>query len=128
MSYQNLLLMIRQVLVDSSVCTKAQAQGFSLHSARYTIPLVAIFEVYQEAITKAALPDLYAQEADPSIVYDIMEEQVQSIRPYDIACYSYNNLPKEETWDYFKETGRNRIRQDSTLCDCCNNVLDCAIV
>jgi len=41
MSYRKLLPMMRQVLVDSSVCTQAQAQGFTLHSASHTLPLVA---------------------------------------------------------------------------------------
>jgi hypothetical protein len=47
--------------------------------------------------------------ADPSIVYDIMEAQVQSMREYVIACGGLNNLPQEESWDYFKAIGRNRI-------------------
>jgi hypothetical protein len=46
---------------------------------------------------------------DPSIVYDIMETQVQSIREYVIGCDGLNNLPQEESWDYFKETGRHKI-------------------
>ena len=52
------------------------------------------------------LPDIYAQVVDPSVVYDIMEAQVQSMRDYGAACGDLHNLPREETWDYFKTIGR----------------------
>jgi hypothetical protein len=47
--------------------------------------------------------------ADPSIVYVIMETQVQCMREYVVVCGGLNNLPQEESWDYYKSTGGNKI-------------------
>jgi len=136
MSYRKLLPLMRQVLVDACVCTASQAKGFTLHSARHTLPLVASLRgvssndrqeigrwslsvaqtpqmrpiqgvIRRHEIAAAELPDRYAQEADPSFVFDIMEAQVQSMREYVIARGGLHNLPQEENWEYFKAIGQN---------------------
>jgi hypothetical protein len=65
--------------------------------------------IRRHEIILAELSDIYAQTFDPSIVYDIMQAQVQSIRDYVIASGGFDNLPREESWDYFKSIDRNSI-------------------
>jgi hypothetical protein len=65
--------------------------------------------IRRHEIEAAELPDIDVQAADPSIVYDIMETQVQSMRDYVIPSVGFDNLPREENWDYFKSIGRHSI-------------------
>ena len=65
--------------------------------------------IRRHEITSAELSDIYDQTSDPSIVYDIMEAQVQSMCDYVIASGGVDNLPREESWDYFKSIDRNSI-------------------
>ncbi len=50
--------------------------------------------IRRHEIVAAELPDRYAQEADPSFVYDIMKAQVQSMREYVISRGGLHNLPQ----------------------------------
>ncbi len=73
MSYGKLLPMMRQVLVDGSVCTETQSEGFTLHSVRYTLPLVASLrgvpgsdrqEIGRWSLSMAQTPEMFSARRD----------------------------------------------------------------
>jgi hypothetical protein len=119
------------VLEEAGVCTKMEAQGYTMHSARHTLPLIARFRgesaadrqeigrwsmsaaqapdmhpfqsvLKKHSITAAVLPDLYAQSVPAQAVFNVMERQVSAMRQYEQERGS-EGLPRYETWESFQD-------------------------
>ena len=103
--YRRLLALMRIVLDETGASTKREAQGYTMHSARHTLPLIARLRGESAAdrqeigrwsmstaqdpawrplqsivkchiIAVAVLPDRYAQAVPAQAAFDVMERQV----------------------------------------------------
>ena len=130
MGYRRLLALMRLVLEEAGACTKVEAQGYTMHSARHTLPLIARLRGESAAdrqeigrwsmstaqapamrprqnvlkkhnIAAAVLPDLYAQAVPAQAVFNVMERQVAAMRQYK-QQRGAEGLPRHETWESFQ--------------------------
>ena len=130
MGYRRLLALMRLVLEEAGACTKMEAQGYTMHSARHTLPLIARLRgespadrqeigrwsmstaqapamrprqnvLKKHSIAAAVLPDLYAQSVPAQAVFNVMERQVAAMRQYKQERGA-DGLPRHETWESFQ--------------------------
>ncbi len=105
MGYRCLLALMRLILEEAGACTKRETQGYTMHSARHTLPLIARIRGESAAdrqeigrwsmsaaqdptmhplqsvmkkhnVTTDVLPDRYAQSVPAQAVFNVMERQV----------------------------------------------------
>ena len=130
MGYRRLLAIMRIVLEEAGACTRTEAQGYTMHSARHTLPLIARLRgesaadrqeigrwsmsiaqdpaarplqsvVKKHNIAAAVLPDRYAQTVPAQAVFNVMERQVAAMRQYKQERGA-QGLPRHETWEKFQ--------------------------
>ncbi len=130
MGYRRLLALMRLVLEEAGACTKWEAQGYTMHSARHTLPLIARLRGESAAdrqeigrwsmsaaqdptmrplqsvmkkhnVSAAVLPGRYAQSVPAQAVFNVMERQVAVMRQYKQECGA-EGLPRHETWENFQ--------------------------
>jgi hypothetical protein len=143
MGYRRLLALMRLVLEEAGACTKMEVQGYTMHSAWHTLPLIARLRGETSAdrpeigrwsmsaaqapairpfqsvmkrynIAAAVVPDRYAQSVPAQAVFNVMERQVEVMRRYKQERDA-EGLPRHETWESFQSrTGRKGARASRT--------------